>query len=327
LSAGAVTVVIPTKDRFEILLRTVACVLRQSHNDVRLVVVDDGSRDETSRRLSGLDDRIAIVRQETSQGVSQARNRGLEAVVTPWVAFLDDDDLWAPGKLARQLDALRAQPGHRWACSATVTFSEGGAISHVSSPPRAADVAVPILRGNVVPGGGSGCLVATDLVRAVGGFDPRLSNLADWDCWLRLAQQSPVAVVASCDVGYRSHPTSMAHAVSRSEQELVLLRSTHDALYRAAGVEVDQRAWFWFLQSLTYAGESWVDGARRSARLALRHGGGLAAVKQPLKNLHAPTMQRHVDRVTRERFPVEYRFARTWLDEALLAPSLLAVDA
>ena len=319
MEEGAVTVVIPTKDRYDLLRRTIACVLRQDVEDVRLVVVDDGGTDGTHRRLSALDAPITVLRNETSQGVSRARNRGLDAAETEWVAFLDDDDLWAPGKLTRQLAALSARPECRWACSSTVTFTERGELTHVSRPPETSDVAVAVLRANVVPGGGSGVLASTDLVRAVGGFDARLSSIADWECWLRLAQRSPVAAVASCDVGYRSHPASMSHSLAGPEDELRVLRTTHDALYVAAGVEVDRRAWLWWLQSLAYAGGSWVAGARRSVELARWHGGGTSALLQPLKHLHLPTMRRRADRVTRRRFPDDYRFARAWLDEALVA--------
>ena len=315
-----VTVVIPTKDRYDLLHRTLGCVLRQSSARVRVVVVDDGGGDGTAERLEGRDPRVTVLRNDSSRGVSNARNRGLEQVDTPWVAFLDDDDLWAPDKLARQLAALREQPGTRWACSAAVSFLPDGSLADLARVPEQSDVSRTLLRGNVVPGGGSGVLAATELVRAVGGFDPELANLADWDCWIRLGQESPVATVPTVDVGYRSHPTSMAHAVARSEQELRLLRATHAELYRSSGVEFDEGAWLWYLQGMSYKAGAWRAGARRSLDLVLHHGGRAAAAKQIVKHAHLPTMWRRDDRVMRSRFPEHWAHARSWLPAALAEP-------
>lgn len=315
-----VTVVIPTKDRYDLLQRTLGCVLRQGSARVQVVVVDDGGRDGTAERLEGRDPRVTVLRHESSRGVSSARNSGLEQVDTPWVAFLDDDDLWAPDKLARQLAALRAQPGARWACSAAVSFLPDGSLADLARVPEHSDVSRAVLRGNVVPGGGSGVLAATELVRDVGGFDPQLSNLADWECWIRLGQESLVATVPTVDVGYRSHPTSMAHSVTRSEQELRLLRTTHAGLYRSSGVEFDERAWLWYLQGMSYTGGTWRAGARRSLDLALHRGGRTAAVKQLVKHAHLPTMWRRDDRVMRSRFPEHWAQARSWLPAALAEP-------
>ena len=268
----AVTVVIPTKDRFGLLRTTLASVLAQSGVDVRVVVVEDGGADGTAGRLSGVDPRVRAVRHPRSLGVARARNTGLAQVDTPWVAFVDDDDLWAPGKLSRQLAAVADDPACRWACSTAVFFTPAGLLLELHEVPAGRDLSVELLRINVVPGGGSGVLADTALVREVGGFDPELANLADWDCWLRLAQRSPVARVAQADVAYRRHGAGMAHAVGRSEAELGRLRDKHADLYRAAGVDVDWASWREYLQDLSYGGGRWAEGVRRSVQLHRDHG-------------------------------------------------------
>ena len=101
-----VSVVIPTADRWPLLS---TCALRSAlgQHDVEheVIVVDDGSSDETPRRLEELGDpRLRILRHATRQGVSQARNTAIEAARGEWIAFLDDDDLWSPRKLRVQLD-------------------------------------------------------------------------------------------------------------------------------------------------------------------------------------------------------------------------------
>ena len=110
-----VGVVIPTRDRRDLLAATLDSVLAQRDVQVEVVVVDDGSRDGTADWLRSLDDpRVRVLRNETAIGTGAARNRGLHEVTADLVAFVDDDDLWAPDKLARQVAAIEATPGAGW---------------------------------------------------------------------------------------------------------------------------------------------------------------------------------------------------------------------
>src|SRR3954451_11064877 len=108
-SRSQVTVVIPTRDRWELLSRhALPAALSQEGVDLEVIVIDDGSTDETSQRLAGLrDSRIRVIRHDAPQGLPSARNSGIAAASGSWVAFLDDDDLWSPQKLRVQLDAAR----------------------------------------------------------------------------------------------------------------------------------------------------------------------------------------------------------------------------
>jgi hypothetical protein len=103
---GAVGVVIPSRDRWPFLRTAVASALAQAEVDVRVVVVDDGSTDATPAELRAVrDPRMRVIRLERTEGVSRARNAGLAHVDAPWVAFLDDDDVWAPRHLSAMLAA------------------------------------------------------------------------------------------------------------------------------------------------------------------------------------------------------------------------------
>ena len=310
------TVVIPTKDRFTTLRTTVACVLAQRDVDVDVVVVDDGGSDGTAERLAGTGGRVRVLRHASSAGVSQARNTGLAQASAPWVAFVDDDDLWSPDKLSHQLAALEADPACRWACSAAAVFSPDGKIRGIHPAPGVRDVSIALLRENVVPGGGSGVLADTALLRQVGGFDTSLSNLADWECWLRLAQHSPLAGVGRVDVGYRRNRTSMGSAVQRSEQELERLRETHAELYRSAGVDIDWLPWLWYLHGVTYMSGHWTAGVRRSWQLFRDHG-QTKALLQPVKYAVPAVVQWRETRWSAERRPADHAAASAWLRPAL----------
>ena len=265
---AAVTVVVPTRDRRELLLDAVRCVLAQVGVVVRVLVVDDGSSTPVSTFLPD-DPRVRVVRKEDSGGVSGARNTGLELAETPWLAFLDDDDVWSADKLRRQLQLLE-DTGHRWACSATASFTDR-AILDIAEPPGTDDVSTALLHGNYIPGGGSGVLVETSLARDVGGFDTGLASLADWDLWIRLAQRSPVARVRAVDVGYRVHPTSMAHDVSRQERELRAMQHKYRRLPQPLQVEPDDHFLAYWAR-LDYRSGHWRSGWARTFDLSRRHG-------------------------------------------------------
>lgn len=295
-------------------------VLAQRGVRLEVVIVDDGGSDGTPTRVAEIGDRrVRLVRNDASLGVSLARNVGLGHVRSQWVAFLDDDDLWAPDKLARQLEAIGRDPSCRWACSAAATFFADGKVLSIQAPSAERNLGARILEGNLIPGGGSSVLVETGLLRKVGGFDATLSNLADWDCWVRLAQRSPIASVQSPDVAYRLHPTSMAHDLRRSEEEVERLRLRYADHYLAHDVELDRSAWLRYLGWLAYSGGDRAEGIRRSLQLYKLHG-HRRALWQPVRSLIPLTIRRRSRaRLFASRQPVEHAFVCSWL-LPLLAP-------
>jgi len=111
-----VSVIIPTFNRWPMLAKAAASVMAQRMVDFELIIVDDGSTDETAARLPGLAEALGAARRPIrilrtdNYGPAAARNRGVAAASAPLIAFLDSDDLWQPDKLQRQLDHMRQQP-------------------------------------------------------------------------------------------------------------------------------------------------------------------------------------------------------------------------
>ena len=226
-----VTVVIPTRDRVQLLDTTLRSALDQRGIAVEIVVVDDGSRDPGAieRLDSAQDPRVRLLRNARSHGVAVARNRGIEQASAPWVATLDDDDLWAPDKLARQLRAVRAQD-RGWAFAGTVHFLPGPRAWHVGLPADQRRIRKRLPHDNLVPAGSSNVLVARELLSSVGGFDPDLPQLADWDLWCRLLREGPPATLDDVLVAYRLHENNMVLSSGsdlRAEVD-VIERRTHD---------------------------------------------------------------------------------------------------
>ncbi len=241
-----VTVVIPTRDRLRLLQRTVATVLAQEGAEVRVVVVDDGSQDGTRGAiLAAHGHRVCVVRNERSTGVAAARNRGLEHVETGWVAFLDDDDMWAPDKLASQLGAADAQPEAEWVCAGAVTVNQDLRVLAAMHPPPSGPVPTLLAR-NQIPGGASGTLVRTELVRRVGGFDTSLNNIADWELWIRLALESPVASVDRPLTAYLRHSGTLSGDPTGVRREFEAIRERYGPTREHHGVAASSKSFEWF---------------------------------------------------------------------------------
>jgi glycosyltransferase involved in cell wall biosynthesis len=201
-----ITAVVPTHNRRDLLQLTLRTVLGQRDVDLEVVVVDDGSTDDTGDVVASLDDsRVRLIHHDTPQGVSTARNRGIAEAGGAWLAFVDDDDLWAPDKLARQLEAAR-DAGRDWAYAGAVKVDAAQRLTGGRPPPEPEELMARIMRWNPMPGGCSNVIASSSLLRRAGPFDRQLVNLADWDLWIRMARAGGrPAMVPSPLVGYRQH--------------------------------------------------------------------------------------------------------------------------
>jgi glycosyltransferase involved in cell wall biosynthesis len=226
-SAPEVSVVVPTHNRKDLLLRTLRSVLGQREVELEVLVVDDGSTDGTERLIRSLSDqRVALIRHEAPRGVAAARNAGAEAARGGWIALLDDDDLWAPDKLARQLFAARGA-GADWAYGGAVEIDDAGRLLGGERPPQPERLLQELTRRNLMPAGSSNVIVNVDAFRLTGGFDERLRHLADWDMWLRLSRGGPPACASAPLVAYRLHPSQATLDTRGMIEEARVLRDRH----------------------------------------------------------------------------------------------------
>lgn len=199
MTNGEVTVVIPTRDRPRFLLDAVRSIRAQVGGSPQIVIVDDGSIEPI-----GPVDGISPLRNDTPQGAAAARNRGLAQVRTRWVAFCDDDDLWAPTKLATQFAGLAAHPGAAWSYTGTVEVDSDFIVRGAQRALDSGWIEMSLLGGNVVSSG-STVLTRTEILRTVGGFAEELRAAEDWELWTRLARVATVAAVDQPLVAWRRH--------------------------------------------------------------------------------------------------------------------------
>jgi len=215
-----VSVVIPTYNAARYVEAAVDSVLGQTFRDVEVLVVDDGSTDETEPVLAGYGNAIRYLRQENG-GVSAARNRGIQESKGRYVAFLDADDMWFPEKLARQIAALESSRQHRACSSAHLVCTESLTPLAVQRSVRSDSTLEDLLlRGNVV-GTPSSVLCDRSLFSISGSFDLSLSQCADWDMWVRLATITEFLYLNEPLVAYRQHGSNMSADPALLERDSV----------------------------------------------------------------------------------------------------------
>jgi glycosyltransferase involved in cell wall biosynthesis len=196
--------------------------------DLEVIVVDDGSTVDTRDVVSAFEDeRIRVIRHESARGVSAARNTGAAAATGDWLAFIDDDDLWAPDKLVAQLGAARTT-GRRWIYTSALRVDIDLNVINVYRARLPEELVAQLRRWNYVPGGCSGVLAHRDafpdgeLI-----FDDRFTQFADWDLWIRLAERGLPGVVAKPLVGYRIHTRNESLKTDGMIRELRLIERRH----------------------------------------------------------------------------------------------------
>lgn len=199
-----VSVVVPSHNRARLLRRTLQSILAQRFTDLEVILVDDGSTDDTPALTARADPRVVVIRNREPSGVSAARNRGIAAARGEWIAFCDDDDLWSPDKLSHQLAAAE-RAGTGWAYSGDVNIDDELRILTGGPPRDPQDVVALLPRWNPIASGGSNVIVRSDILARVGGFDPSLRRTEDWDLWIRIARTGPPACVREPLVAYRFH--------------------------------------------------------------------------------------------------------------------------
>lgn len=206
MATPTVSVVIPTYNRAHLILEALESVFAQTHQEYEVIVVDDGSTDNTREVLAPFLHRIQYVWQE-NQGISGARNRGILLSRGRYIAFLDSDDRWLPEKLAKQVVYLDAHPKVGLLCCGLWRYEIGKEETRERRPQGFPKNFEELLQGpNFIPT--STAIVPRDCFSKVGLFDPALPPIEDWDMWLRLARQYKMHCLDEILAEHRLHPTN-----------------------------------------------------------------------------------------------------------------------
>ncbi|MBI4389590.1 MAG: glycosyltransferase family 2 protein [Nitrospinae bacterium] len=185
----AVSAIIPTFNRAPWLKEAMASVLSQNYEDFELLVVDDGSTDDTREMVKDFPE-VRYIRNEENSGVSRARNIGVQNARGSFICFLDSDDLWEKDKLAAQMDWMERRPECRACYTDELWVRNGRRVNPMNKHGKySGDIFRHCLPLCIVSP--SSVMLQASLLAEVGGFDEALPACEDYDLWLRIAARYP----------------------------------------------------------------------------------------------------------------------------------------
>ena len=259
-----ISIVIPTRNRWDTLARrALRAALTQRHTRLEVIVVDDGS-DVPAPDIAALKDpRLRLLRSEHHAGVSAARNTGIAEAQADWIAFLDDDDMWAPNKLASVLTAMQ-NAGADFGYSSVLVLDGDLRPAEVISG-SAPDLLSEALRhGNSIPAAASNVVAKASLLARVGGFDDAFSAMTMWDLCLRLARAGRAVSVDDVLVGYPEGRWLLEDEPA-NRQDAERMAAKHN------NVAVDWYGYQRWVADVSFRAGQRGDAARRYLRTGVRH--------------------------------------------------------
>lgn len=229
MSDARVSVIMPFVNAQAHLAEAVESVIGQTLTDWELLLIDDGSTDDSPRIANDFvagERRIRLLAPDPARrGAAAARNRGIAAARGQYVAFLDSDDLYEPGKLAHDAAALDADGEAAWVYGATRWFYEdartrdyverlGLRLDRRYLPPELLNRIILEERGDIPCT--CGVMIRRSALDAVGGFEEQFVLYEDQSLWVKLLLRYPVRVLSGCNALYRQHPASTSSAAVSS---------------------------------------------------------------------------------------------------------------
>ncbi len=257
-----VSIVIPTHNRWPMVGEAVESVLAQTASRYELIVVGDGSTDETPRRLRDYGARITVLAQ-SRRGVAAARNLGVRHASGSYLAFLDSDDLWHPRKLQRQLGFMEGNPAVEICQTDEIWIRNGVRVNPRNKHRKPSG---DIFRASldlclVSP---SAVMMRRELFERAGGFDESLPVCEDYDLWLRIARDTEIPLVPEALVTRRG---GHADQLSRSTWGFDRFRVTAIANLIEAGLDPEKAGWA--LEAMTKKVTILAKGARKRGNEAM----------------------------------------------------------
>jgi len=215
-----ISVVIPAYNAESTILETIKSVQQQTFSDLEIIVINDGSTDQTLKLLRGIEDYRLKVFSYENGGLPLARNRGIFHATGEFISFIDADDLWTSDKLESQFFALQKKPKAGVAYSWTTSFVDGKKKAIFPYKPiyYEGNVYNKLLINNIISNG-SNILIRKQVIDSVGQFDSSLKSCEDWDFYIRAAAQWNFVLVPKHQILYRQSASAMTSKVEIIEQE------------------------------------------------------------------------------------------------------------
>lgn len=231
-----ISVIIPAYNAERTILKTIESVQKQTFQDLEIIVINDGSHDQTLKLLETIQDQRLKVYSYPNGGVSVARNQGISNATGDYFSFIDADDLWTEDKLEKQLLALQQSPRSGVAYSWTIYMIESleypNNVCFISDDQVAftGNIYSKLLLKNFIAHG-SNILARREAIESVGEFEPNLNFCEDWDYYLRLAAKWNFVLVREPQILYRKTVgTATCHASIMEEGGLYVINKTYQTV-------------------------------------------------------------------------------------------------
>lgn len=206
--AGLVSVILPTYQRAHLISESIESVCRQTYSNWELIVVDDGSTDNTSEVVNSYskkDKRIKYLKKQQNRGVASARNIGIGEAAGEYIAFIDSDDLWVESKLEKQAKLMN-EISDCMLISGDISYSDGKTFFTKHPLPEEINFKSLFIRNFIAT---STVILRREILGKIGLFSENLRNCSDYEMWLRIAFCSRIKVTPEIFACYRSQSDSL----------------------------------------------------------------------------------------------------------------------
>jgi len=242
-SEPKISVIIPTYNQSECLKEAIESVLNQTYKNIEIIVIDDGSTDNTLGVVGSFDNKIVCIQQK-NKGASSARNIGIKKANGEYLAFLDSDDMWIKNKLEKQIDFIKKNPEIGLLGTGCYQMINIGKVIHKKIFPNKNE----ILQKDLIkynPFIQSSVMVKKDVFNHIDLYDEKFKESEDYDLWLRIAQKYKVANLEQALVTKRYYEKGLSKNKD-NKQLYFALKAKKDAIKRG---QYPKSCYFYILKS------------------------------------------------------------------------------
>jgi len=251
-----VSIVIPTYNRADYIAETIESVLAQTYPLAEIIVIDDGSTDNTREIVAKFEPQVKYVWQKNAER-GAARNHGLRSATGEYIAFLDSDDVWLPNKIEQEINIFNSnqQAGLVYS-DVQIIDVHGNFLHNIKRKGFSGKVTAHLLRDNFVSIGSH--LIKTQVALASGGFreERQLSGSEDWEFWVRLSTQVEFAHLPQITAKIRTHPNNTMTNAAGMERSMSyayeLVKSSNYLSLTQKNILPKTRAWLALINAINY---------------------------------------------------------------------------
>ncbi len=202
-----ISIIIPTFNRRDYITIALDSVLKQTYKDYEIIIIDDGSSDDTKEVLKPYQDNIRYFYQD-NKGIPTTRNRGIREARGDYIAFLDSDDFWLPEKLERQIECFSNNSRYGMVATRCSSITPDGRLRKKNRPGKSGWVLIDLFKANFIRT--SSAMIKKECFDKIGMFDESLPECEEYDLWLRIARKYPVGFINEPLAVYTDNPKGVS---------------------------------------------------------------------------------------------------------------------